>query len=145
MDAGDLRDGFGNLSVLERGKYHGGYTLFPRYRIGFDLRTGDFLAMDVHEWHCNTEMYETASDKKYNKSIPNIYLNDITTGTQGVDKLYSRLSFVCYLREKLIHCDPKDSKPYYKRIGYDPKNKTLRKHGTQPVKKNKTRKTGWFT
>lgn len=125
MDDGDLRKGFGNLTVIERGKYSGGYTLFPRYKIGINLRTGDFVAMDVHEWHCNTELRETAEDKKYNESLPNIYKNDHETGTQGVEKKFSRLSFVCYLREKLIKCNPKDSTPYYKRIGYNPRTGTL--------------------
>jgi hypothetical protein len=125
MDAGDLKAGFGNLSVIERGKYHGGYTLFPRYKVGFDLRTGDFLAMDVHEWHCNTEMHESPEDKKFNKALPEVYRNDKETGTQGIEKLFSRLSFVCYLRENLVKCNAKDSKPYYKRIGYDPKKRTL--------------------
>ena len=124
-----MRKGFGNLSVIERGKYHGGYTLFPRYKVGFDLRTGDFLAMDVHEWHCNTEMRETAEDKAFNKSLPEIYLNNKETGTQGIDKPYSRLSFVCYLREKLVKCKASESLPYYKRIGYNPRAQTLRKHG----------------
>jgi hypothetical protein len=125
MDDGDLRAGFGNLSVIERGKYKGGYTLFPRYKIGVNLRTADFVAMDVHEWHCNTEMREDDAAKSFNKSIPNIYLNDKETGTQGVDKLYSRLSFVCYLREKLVKCNPSESKTYYKRIGYNPRTGTL--------------------
>jgi hypothetical protein len=131
MDDGDMRKGFGNLSVIERGRYHGGYTLFPRYKVGFDLRTGDFLAMDVHEWHCNTEMRETAEDKAFNKKLPNVYLNNTETGTQGIDKPYSRLSFVCYLREKLVKCKASESLPYYKRIGYNPKTQTLRKHGTK--------------
>jgi hypothetical protein len=65
MDAGDLREGFGNLTVIERGKYDGGFTLFPRFKVGVNLRTGDFLAMDVHEWHCNTEMKEGTEDKKF--------------------------------------------------------------------------------
>jgi hypothetical protein len=138
-DAGDLKEGFGNLSVIERGKYRGGYTLFPKYRVGFDLRTGDFLAMDVHEWHCNTDIHETASDKAFNKTLPKIYFKDNSTGTQGIDKLYSRLSFVCYLREKLIDCDPKDSAGYYKKIGYDPKRGTLRKRGA--MKQTGTTKT----
>jgi len=146
MDAGDMRKGFGNLSVIERGKYHGGFTLFPRYKVGFDLRTGDFLAMDVHEWHCNTEMRETDEDKAFNKKLPVVYLNNTDTGTQGVDKPYSRLSFVCYLREKLIDCKASESNPYYKRIGYDPKKQTLRKHGSKAgedkdeKEKRKTRK-----
>ena len=45
---------FGNLTVLERGKYHGGYTVFPQFGIGVDARSGDFLSMDVHQWHSNT-------------------------------------------------------------------------------------------
>jgi hypothetical protein len=134
MDAGDLREGFGNLTVIERGKYEGGFTLFPRFKVGVNLRTGDFLAMDVHEWHCNTEMKEGAEDKKFNSSIKDIYINNKETGTQGIEKLYSRLSFVCYLREKLVDCKAKDSLPYYKRIGYNPKTNTLIK------KKSQTRK-----
>uniref|UniRef100_A0A6C0AMK9 2OGFeDO JBP1/TET oxygenase domain-containing protein n=1 Tax=viral metagenome TaxID=1070528 RepID=A0A6C0AMK9_9ZZZZ len=134
MDAGDLREGFGNLSVIERGKYGGGFTIFPRFKVGINLRTGDFVAMDVHEWHCNTEMKEDTSDKKFNSSIPEVYVNNKETGTQGIDKLYSRLSFVCYLREKLVDCKAKDSLPYYKRIGYNPRAGTLEK------KKSVTRK-----
>ena len=142
MDDGDLRTGFGNLSAIERGKYHGGFTIFPRYKIGFNVRTGDFLAMDVHEWHCNTEMRETAEDKAYNAKLPDVYLNDIETGTQGVDKKYSRLSFVCYLREKLVDCKPKDSLPYYKRIGYNPKTGILNpKMGILTRKKKKSVKS----
>jgi len=135
QDAGDLKEGFGNLSVIERGKYSGGYTIFPRYKVGVNLRTGDFIAMDVHEWHCNTELKEDADDKKFNSSIPEIYRNDKETGTQGIDKLYSRVSFVCYLREKLADCKASESLPYYKRIGFNPKTNTL----TKP-KKSQTRK-----
>jgi hypothetical protein len=40
-----------------------------------DVRQGDFLAMDVHEWHCNTPI--------------------IGTG---------RLSIVAYLRKNMIKC-----------------------------------------
>jgi len=134
MDAGDLKDGFGNLSVIERGKYGGGFTIFPRYKVGVNLRTGDFLAMDVHEWHCNTELTESADDKKYNTSLPEVYVNNKETGTQGIEKLYSRVSFVCYLREKLVDCKAKESLPYYKKIGYNPKTGILLK------KKQVTRK-----
>jgi len=120
QDDGDFREGFGNLSVLEYGKYSGGYTLFPRFGIGFNIRTGDFLAMDVHEWHCNTGMYETPEQREYNKKMPLIYKNDKTTGTLGQDKLYTRISFVCYLREKLLNCKKSETKQYYSRIGFDP-------------------------
>ena len=74
-----LEEGYGNLVVLEEGKYKGGYTGFPQYGVCVDARNGDFLAMDVHEWHCNT------------KIIP-------------VTKDYTRLSMVAYLRKNMIKC-----------------------------------------
>jgi hypothetical protein len=78
-DRGDYKEGFGNLSVIEKGKYQGGYTLFPQYGIAVDVRTSDILFMDVHEWHCNSE-------------IKNISEESV------------RLSFVCYLRGKMRNC-----------------------------------------
>ena len=78
-DAGDYEQGYGNLVVLEEGKYKGGYTGFPQYGIAFDVRNGDFLAMDVHEWHCNTKL-------------------------KAITKDFSRLSVVAYLRNKMIKC-----------------------------------------
>jgi hypothetical protein len=78
-DDGDLKDGFGNLVILEEGKYDGGYLGFPRYKACIDVRHGDFLAMDVHEWHCNTKITPKTKD-------------------------YTRLSMVSYLREKMIKC-----------------------------------------
>lgn len=104
-DAGDYREGFGNLSVLEYGKYSGGYTCFPQYGIGIDLRQSDFVAMNVHEYHANTPIYETPEDKAYNDTLENIYKRDNPEiGTAGIGEKYNRLSFVCYLREKIIHC-----------------------------------------
>jgi len=129
MDAGDFKEGYGNLSVIERGRYTGGATILPRYGVGFNVRTGDFLAMDVHEWHCNTEMTESAEDKKYNKKLPKIHNDSLETGTLGGEKHFTRISFVCYLREKLRGCKLKDTQAYYKRIGFHPE------HG-----KRKTRK-----
>jgi len=86
-DNGDLDEGFGNLIVLEKSKstnttpkdttegYTGGYLGFPRWGICVDVRQGDFLAMDVHEYHSNTPI-----------------IGD------------GRLSIVCYLRKKMINC-----------------------------------------
>lgn len=134
MDDGDFRQGFGNLSVIERGEYSGGCTLMPQYGIGVDVRTGDFLAMDVHQWHCNTELHETPEQAKRNKELPDIYKDDPTIGTQGATKNYTRISFVCYLREKLRNCQESDTRKYYKKIHFDQKKGTLgktktRKHG----------------
>lgn len=129
MDDGDFREGYGNLSVIERGKYSGGATIFPRYKIGFNVRTGDFLAMDVHEWHCNTEMYESDADKKFNKALPKIHHDSVETGTMGGEKPFTRISFVCYLREKLRGCKTKETRAYYNRIKFHPERGDLRKKG----------------
>lgn len=78
-DKGDLKEGFGNLTVIEAGEYEGAVTFFPKYGVGANVRTGDILLMDVHEAHCNTEL-------KIKKR-----------GTK-------RLSFVCYYRRDMIKC-----------------------------------------
>ena len=75
-DSGDDIDGFGNLAVIEKGKYTGGETCLPQYGIGINVRTGDILFMDVHEWHGN---------------LP-IHLEE---------KNAQRLSIVCYLRKNV--------------------------------------------
>ncbi len=40
--------------VLQAGNNKGGYTVFPQYGIGVNVREGYFLSMDVHEYHDNT-------------------------------------------------------------------------------------------
>lgn len=72
-DKGDDSEGFGNLTVIEHGKYKGGETCFPQYGIGVDVRTSDILFMDVHQPHGNLPIELTTPDAK-------------------------RLSIVCYLR-----------------------------------------------
>jgi hypothetical protein len=104
-DVGDYEEGFGNLTVIERGKYHGGYTCFPQFGIGVDVRTNDYLAMDVHQYHANTEIYETDEDILFNSKLDDIYRDNLSIGTEGIDKKYTRLTFVCYLRTKIINCD----------------------------------------
>lgn len=81
-DAGDLVEGFGNLTVLEHGEYNGAYTGFPRYKVAIDVREGDFLGMDVHELHGNT---------------------DQEILTEGAE----RVSVVCYYRNKMMKCGSK--------------------------------------
>ena len=108
-DAGDYKEGFGNLTVIERGKYHGGYTCFPQFGIGVDVRRGDFLAMDVHQWHTNTPIYETEEDKAFNEAMEPAFKDNPEVGTVGIYNKYTRLTFVCYLREKISQCpDQKD-------------------------------------
>ncbi len=121
-DAGDYRQGFGNLSVIEWGKYHGGETLFPRFNAAFNLRTGDFVAMDVHEWHCNAPIHETKEDAAFNQSIPDIRTRDAATGVVGSQERFQRISFVCYFREKLEECVEKDTSDYYQKIDFNLKD-----------------------
>lgn len=85
-DKGDYEGGFGNLVVLEKspGAYTGGWTGFPQYGVAVDVRQGDFLAMDVHEWHGNAEIHPVDSSIKP---------SDI-----------GRLALVCYLRKNMIRC-----------------------------------------
>jgi len=75
-DKGDDNDGFGNLAVIERGKYKGGETCFPQYGVGVDVRNGDVLFMDVHQAHGNLPLELETKDAV-------------------------RLSIVCYLRKQL--------------------------------------------
>jgi hypothetical protein len=75
-DKGDDSDGFGNLAVIERGKYSGAETCFPQFGVGVDCRTCDILFMDVHYWHSNLPMKKLSKDAE-------------------------RLSIVCYLRWRL--------------------------------------------
>ena len=115
-DAGDFKGGFGNLTVIERGSYKGGETVFPQYGVGFNLRSGDFVCMDVHSYHCNLPMYETEDDKEINMGLSeeDIFHDNPDVGTAGLYVPYTRLSFVCYLREKIASCpDEKDIDPRY--------------------------------
>jgi len=96
-DAGDLKEGYGNLIVIEDtanpNSYIGGMTGFPQFGCCVDVRTGDYLAMDVHEWHANTEMIPatTTTPKGNEKDVKNGWY-------------FNRLSIVCYLREKMLRC-----------------------------------------
>jgi hypothetical protein len=74
-DKGDDPEGFGNLSVIQRGNYKGGETCFAQYGIGFNVRSGDVLFMCVHKLHGNLPFY--------------------------LEEGAVRLSIVCYLRLNL--------------------------------------------
>ena len=109
-DAGDYKKGFGNLTVIERGKYSGAYTIFPQFGVAVDVRTNDFLACDVHQWHSNTPMYETEEQKIFNENMIPEFKDNPAVGTVGIYEKYTRLTFVCYLREKLIDCEMVDTR-----------------------------------
>jgi hypothetical protein len=79
-DVGDLREGFGCIAVVRSGMFGGCFFGIPRYGVCADIRNGDVLLADVHEWHGNTAVM----------------------AKKGAN--WERLSFVCYYREKMIEC-----------------------------------------
>ena len=83
-DAGDFSNGLSNLLVLSNnGNYSGGYLILPEVRIAINVRPGDLLLVNNHEYiHGNTP----------------IVLNDESA---------ERVSLVFYLREGLIGIDSK--------------------------------------
>ena len=110
-DKGDDEEGFGNLVVIESGKYDGGETCMPQYGIGVNVRTNDILLMDVHEWHANLPIHLKTPDAK-------------------------RLSIVCYLRMRVWDRTKNKSKEYMARH-----NKTVKRLlGKKTIKPIKTRK-----
>ena len=99
-DKGDYEDGFGNLIICEDYKnpntYNGCYLGFPQYGICVEVKQGDYLAMDVHEWHCNTE-FEPIHDQyiPFEKFKDKDFENDW---------YFNRIAIVCYLRKNMIKC-----------------------------------------
>tara|TARA_R110002020_G_scaffold77761_7_gene196232 strand:- start:6147 stop:7049 length:903 start_codon:yes stop_codon:yes gene_type:complete len=78
-DAGDLDTGFSCLAVWRRGQYSGGNLTFPEYRISVDMKDGDLMLMDAHQWHGNTELTLHSEDAE-------------------------RISLVLYYRTKMMAC-----------------------------------------
>jgi hypothetical protein len=60
-----------------------------QYGIGIDVRQGDILFMDVHEWHGNLPMFPNSKDA-------------------------TRMSIVCYLRTKVWERTRNKSKAFKK-------------------------------
>jgi hypothetical protein len=77
-DSGDFSKGLGNLVVVGHG-FKGGYLGFPQFKVLIKIEPGDFLLMDVHQWHCNTPITITTNDG-------------------------FRLSFVMYIRSDMSKC-----------------------------------------
>lgn len=78
-DAGDFQGGFGNLVALRKGRFTGGYFVFPRYGVGVDMQNCDLLLGDVHQVHGNTPIHL-------------------------VDRRATRISLVMYYREDIGSC-----------------------------------------
>ena len=60
-------------------------------------------------WHTNTPIVETEEDKAFNETLEPAFNDNPEVGTVGIYEKYTRLTFVCYLREKISKCpDHKD-------------------------------------
>lgn len=82
VDKGDLKDGVSALIVCEQGEWHGGLLGFPRYGVCVDVRQGDLLLMNPHEYHGNTQIRYDSADAV-------------------------RLSIVAYARQGIRKCEKK--------------------------------------
>ena len=76
-DSGDYPGGLGNLIVVGK-NFSGCYLGFPQFKVLIKIESGDFLLMDVHQFHCNTPL---------------------KTSNNGF-----RLSFVMYIRNDMSKC-----------------------------------------
>ena len=82
VDAGDLPEGFGCMTVHRRGDWTGFYLCFPEFGCGVDVDDGDVLLFDPHELHANTSIIE---------KVPG-------------DPVNERISCVYYFRTKMVEC-----------------------------------------
>lgn len=81
-DAGDLHEGFSNLTVVAKGdqQWTGGYLVLPEFRVAINIRPGDLLLINNHAGiHGNTELLPPEG-----KTLADM----------------ERISLVCYFREK---------------------------------------------
>jgi hypothetical protein len=105
-DAGDFTNGSSNLLVLSNnGNYTGGYLILPEVRIAVNVRPGDLLLVNNHEYiHGNTP----------------IELQDETA---------ERVSLVCYLREKMLELGSKEYEDH--RFNYVESRRKNKEHPLQ--------------
>ncbi len=156
-DKGDFEDGFGNIIVLSKNSenYDGCYLGLPQFKVAIDVRKGDHLCFDVHQWHCNTEFVEKNSDEKYTrlslvfylrKNMYNVYLrnqkikmsdniitNDNTNITTITINSQNQNNDYNYTRHKVLSCEidsQKIQKANFNEIlrTIDPENTTRSSH-----------------
>lgn len=61
-DKGDYKDGLGIISCARVGQYTGAWLVFPEYMVGADLRDGDVIFFNSHDWHGVTPMIAESDD-----------------------------------------------------------------------------------
>tara|TARA_B100001094_G_scaffold35552_1_gene29563 strand:+ start:11730 stop:12899 length:1170 start_codon:yes stop_codon:yes gene_type:complete len=103
-DSGDFEDGFGTLVVVEDKRnpnaYDGCFTGFPQYGVAVDVRHGDFLAMDVHQYHCNTEFSAVAVGASATETSD----KNASAKAGGAARRFNRMAIVAYLRSDMLKC-----------------------------------------
>jgi hypothetical protein len=105
-DAGDFSNGLSNLLVLSNnGNYTGGYLILPEVRIAVNVRPGDLLLVNNHEYiHGNTPI-------------------------ELQDDVAERISLVCYLREKMLELGSKEYEDH--RFNYVESRRKNKEHRLQ--------------
>ena len=95
-DKGDMLGVLSTLTILEDklNNYEDFFLGLPEYKICFDLRDGDTIYFDAHEYHANTECKVLSPDLGIDKLTGNYFAG--------------RIAVVCYLREKLHNCINED-------------------------------------
>jgi hypothetical protein len=82
-DGGNLRSGFGVMTVWREGTYSGGLLILPRWRLAVDLMCGDVLLFDGAELHGNGPF-------------------------EGAEGTFERLSVVAYYRSGMFDAGTAD-------------------------------------
>lgn len=88
-DKGDLDAGFSTIACLRRGEYTGGRIMFPEYRVAVDLRDGDLILMDAHQWHANEDIHCACGNRLFGLCE---------------DCGAERISVVSYFRTQMAEC-----------------------------------------
>lgn len=78
-DVGNLKDGFSCLNVIRKGVWKGANLVFPDFRVGAHLDSGDLIFFDPFEFHGNTPLVKLTKDAE-------------------------RWSLVYYYREDMVFC-----------------------------------------
>jgi hypothetical protein len=105
-DAGDFSNGLSNLLVLSNnGNYSGGFLILPEVRVAVNVRPGDLLLVNNHEYiHGNTPI-------------------------ELQDEVAERISLVCYLREKMLELGSKEYEDH--RFNYVESRRKNKEHPLQ--------------
>lgn len=115
-DKGDLDEGFSTITCIRRGDYTGGQLVFPEYRVAVDLKHGDLLLMDAHDWHGNVVLV-CACGKEANGACKGC----------GAE----RVSIVSYFRTKIARCGSPEEE--YKRASEYRERITMQVKGDEEV------------